>query len=76
MDRKKYLEMCCECSKLPKGALGIPTHVPDHLIIKVDNISLYPLQYILSYSNGQAKHTAVLHDLNANSVIQTDLLRL
>lgn len=76
MDRKKFLEMCCECSKLPKGALGIPTHVPDHLIINVDDIAFYPYQYVLSYDNGEIKHYAVLHDLRANSIIQTDLTRL
>lgn len=76
MDRKKFLEMCCECSKLPKGALGIPTHVPDHLVINVDDIAFYPYQYVLSYDNGEIKHYAVLHDLRANSIIQTDLTRL
>lgn len=76
MDRKKYLYMCCECSKLPKGAMGIPTQIPEELIIKFNDIEYYPYQYVLSYDNGKTRHSAVLHDVNANSVVQTNLLNL
>lgn len=76
MDRKTYLEMCCECSKLPKGTRNIPTHVPDGLKISVDGISFYPLHYILAFENGQARHYAVLHDLNTSSTLQTNLEKL
>ena len=76
MDRKQYLEMCCECSKLPKGSRNIPSYVPDNLIIKVNEIPFYPFQYILSYENGQIKHIAVLHDLKTNSTVQIELLNI
>lgn len=76
MDRKQYLEMCCECSKLPREVKNIPAHVPDNLIINHNGMRFYPVQYVLSYENGRTKHYAILHDLKADSVTQVDLEKL
>lgn len=76
MDRKKYLSMCEECSRIPKGAMGIPTHVPDHLILYYNDISYYPVAYKLYWENGEIQHRAELHSLQANSILSVNLLQL
>ena len=73
MDRKKFLSMCEECSRLPKGAMGIPAHVPEHLIVRHDGIPYYPVSYSLGWNDG---NTAVLHDIRQNSVTSVNLLQL
>lgn len=76
MDRKKFLSMCEECSRLPKGAMGIPVHVPEHLIVRHDGIPYYPVSYSLGWDDGNIVHTAVLHDIRQNSVTSVNLLQL
>lgn len=76
MDRKKYLTMCEECSRLPKGAMGIPAHVPERLILHYGGADYYPLAYRLSWENGEIRHRAELHDLRANTAVIVNLTEL
>ena len=76
MDRKKYLDMCKECSMLPKGALGIPTQIPEHLRLYVNGKPFYPVAYKLYWADGQIQHRAELHDIGVNCILSVNLLQL
>ena len=76
MDRKKFLSMCEECSRLPKGAMGIPAHVPEHLKLYVNGNTFYPVAYKLYWEDGHIQHRAELHDMSANCILSVNLLQL
>lgn len=73
MDRKLYLEMCQKVSVLPSGVLGIKQNVPDDLKVVHNGIAYYPISYKLSFDNGRPTHTAIIHDMRANSIMNADL---
>lgn len=73
MDRKLYLELCQKVSVLKNGICGIKENVPNELKVIHNGIEYYPISYELSFDNGQPTHTAILHDLKANSVMNVDL---
>ena len=76
MDRKLYLELCQKASVLKNGVCGIKENVPDELTVLYNGIKYYPVAYELSFNNGKPTHTAILHDLKANSIMNTDLERV
>lgn len=73
MQRDIFLQMCQKVSVLKNGVCGIKENVPDELKVICDGITYYPISYELSFNNGQPTHTAILHDLYANSIIGVDL---
>ena len=73
IERKTYLEMCQKVAVLPGGVLGIKQNVPDDLKVVHNGIAYYPISYKLSFDNGRPTHTAILHDLRANSIMNADL---
>ena len=74
IERKKYLEMCQKVSVLPGGVFGIKQNVPDDLKVVHNGIAYYPVAYELSFDDkGNVKHTAILHDLKANCIIDANL---
>lgn len=76
MDRTKFLRMCQKVSVLKNGICGIKENVPDELKVIHNGIEYYPTAYELSFDEGQPVHTAILHDLKANSIINADLERV
>lgn len=76
MDRTEFLKMCQKVSMLKSGILGIKENVPDELKVIHNGIVYYPVAYELSFDNGQPTHTAILHDLQANSITKCDLERV
>jgi hypothetical protein len=62
MDRTEYLNLCKQVSVLYP-------HIPAECIVKYEGIPYYPKAYQLSFDKGTTIHTAILHDLNAKSVI-------
>lgn len=76
MDRKLYLELCQRVSVLKNGICGIKENVPDELKVIYNGIAYYPVSYELSFDNGKPTHTAILHDLKANSITSADLGRV
>lgn len=76
MQRNEFLEMCQKVSILKSDALNIKQNIPDELKIVCDGIIYYPVSYELSFKKGEAIHTVILHDLNANSIIHADLQRV
>ena len=60
-------------SVLPGGVFGIKQNVPDDLKVVHNGIEYYPISYKLSFDNGRPAHTAILHDLKANSIMNANL---
>ena len=76
MDRKEFLELCQRVAVLPSASGGIKK-APSSLWVKCQEIAFYPVGYKLTYTNeGKPSHTAILHDLNANSIIECDLSKV
>ena len=69
IERAEFLQMCQRASTI-KG------DIPDDLKLKYNNIAYYPVAYELSFVNGETKHTAILGDLTAKSVVYVDLERV
>ena len=77
MDRKLYIELCQKVSVLKNGVCGIKENVPDELKVIYNGIAYYPVSYELSFDDkGNVRHTAILHDLKANSITSSDLGRV
>ena len=73
MQRDIFLKMCQKVSLLPGGVFGIKQNVPDDLKVVHNGIAYYPISYKLSFDNGRPTHTAILHDLKANCIMNADL---
>ena len=76
MDRAKFLDMCKRVAVLPGGICGIK-QTPPELHLKYNNMVFYPVGYKLTFTEeGEPSHTAILHDLKANSIVECDLLKV
>ena len=76
MDRAEYLEMCKRVAVLPDGIGGVKK-VPPELHLKYNGMTFYPTGYTLTFTkDGKPLHTAILHDLKANSILKCDLLKV
>ena len=73
MQRDIFLQMCQMVSVLPGGVFGIKQNVPDDLKVVHNGIAYYPISYKLSFDNGRPTHTAILHDLKANCIVNANL---
>ena len=73
MQRDIFLKMCQKVSVLPGGVFGIKQNVPDDLKVVHTGLAYYPISYKLSFDNGRPTHTAVLHDLKANCIMNANL---
>ena len=62
MDRTDYLNLC------KKVSIFLP-NIPDDCLVEYDGITYYPQSYELSFIKGNTIHTAIIHDLKANSVM-------
>lgn len=63
MERKRYLELCQRNAVQPKS-----------VVVWLDGIGYYPIEYRLGFDKeGKSVHSAVLHDLKANSIINCPL---
>ena len=66
MDRTEYLNLCKKVSVLSPN-------IPSDCLVEYDGVTYYPQSYQLSFDKGEAIHTAILHDLKANSVMRCPL---
>ena len=74
VDRTVFLQMCQKVSVLKNGICGIKENVPNELKVIHNGIEYYPVAYELSFDDkGNVRHTAILHDLKANSIMNVDL---
>jgi hypothetical protein len=76
MDRAKFLEMCKRVAVLPNGVGGMKD-TPPELHLKFNGVTFYPVGYKLTFTkDGKPSHTAILHDLKTNSILECDLLKV
>lgn len=69
MNRKLYIELCQKCAVIPNKQ-----NIPVDCLVMSNGIRYYPIGYELYFTEeGQPKHKAVLHDLQANSISYTSL---
>lgn len=74
MERKPYLELCQRCAVLPDGVMHTKIHIPDECKVTYNGVEYYPAGYKLTFDvTSKAVHIAILHDLNANCVIEVPL---
>ena len=73
IERNEFLQMCQKVSVLKNGIGGIKENVLNELKVIHNGIAYYPVSYELSFDNGKPTHTAILHDLKANSIMNVDL---
>lgn len=76
MDRTEFLQMAQKISVLRSGICGVKQNVPNELKVVHNGIVYYPIAYELSFDNGETQHTAILHDLKANSITRAELERV
>lgn len=76
METKEFLKMCQKISMLKNDSKGIKVKIPNELFVKVDKTIYYPLEYKMSFSQGKPRNIGILHDLNANSIIETNLEKI
>ena len=76
MDRAEFLEMCQKVAVLPDGIGGVKKISPE-LHLNYNGMTFYPIGYKLTFTkDGKPSHTAILHDLKANSIYECDLLKV
>ena len=75
MDRTEFLKLCQQVSTYPER-FGIRQKIPSELIVICDGISYYPKAYEIAFDKGNAKHRAILHALNTNSITYCDLKKV
>ena len=66
MDRTEYLNLC-------KKVSVITPQVSDYLV-EYEGITYYPQSYQLSFDNGNAIHTAIIHNFYCDSCGNEDVL--
>ena len=66
MDRTEFLNLCKKVSVL------LP-HIPDDCLVQYEGVTYYPQAYQLAFIKGTTVHTAILHDINAQSVMYCPL---
>lgn len=73
MDRTEYLNLCKRVSLLLPSIPTLLASLPTDCLVEYDGTTYYPQSYQLSFDEGRSIHTAILHDLKANSVIRCPL---
>lgn len=69
MERKEYLELCQKVALVKNSSCSDKQQELEKLKVVANDCKYYPVAYELKFDkNGNAIHTAVLHDLNARSV--------
>lgn len=74
MERAKFVNLCQMCSILPDDVGGVKKGLFDALLVKYNDVVYYPVAYKLGFDGkGKPVHTAILHDLKTNTVINAEL---
>lgn len=76
MERAEFLKLCQKVSTYPSGVCGIIENIPENMLIKYGTSVFYPVGYKLTFKAGKPQHTAILHSLKANGVIECDLQKV
>ena len=70
MERNEFLLMCQRVSALEFKSVPMCDRV------KFDGVVYFPCGYEMAFNKGVPQHTAILRDLNANTIIYANLERV
>lgn len=74
IERADYLHLCQKCAMLNVGINNIALDVPGDLRVVYNGIEYYPLAYAIYFNaDSTPRHIAILHDLQANAVVDANL---
>lgn len=76
LERAEYLKLCQKVSTYPRGVCGIIENIPENMLVEYATSVFYPEGYKLTFKEGKPQHTAILHSLKANAVIECDLEKI
>ena len=76
MERAEFLKLCQKASTYPSGVCGIIENIPANMLVEYDTSVFYPEGDKLTFKGGKPQHTAILHSLKANAVIECDLEKI
>ena len=76
MERAEFLKLCQKVSTYPSKVCGIIENIPENMLVEYGTSVFYPVGYKLTFKEGKPQHTAILHSLKANSVIECDLQKV
>lgn len=76
MERAEFLKLCQKVSTYPSGVCGIIENIPENMLVEYTASVFYPVGYKLTFKEGKPQHTAILHSLKANGVIECDLQKV
>lgn len=75
MERADFLKLCQKVSTFSTMG-GVINDIPENMLVEYATSVFYPVGYKLTFTNGKARHTAILHDLKANSEIECQLYKV
>ncbi len=76
MERAEFLKLCQKVSTYPSGVCGIIENIPENMLVEYGTSVFYPGGYKLTFKYGKPQHTAILHSLKANGIIECDLQKV
>lgn len=76
MERAVFLKLCQKVSTYPSGVCGIIENIPENMLVEYGTSVFYPVGHKLTFKEGKPQHTAILHSLKANGVIECDLQKV
>lgn len=76
MDRTEYLKLCQKVSMLSNNIYETIKDVPSELLVELDGINYYPVEFKITFRQGKQINIAVLHDLNTSMLIRTSVERI
>lgn len=76
MERTEYLNLCQKASIYKDRSGRVKRSILPSLLVQYKTLAYFPNGYILAFESGQARHTAILLDLNANSEVCCPLIEV
>lgn len=76
MERAEFLKLCQKGSTYSRGVCDIIEDIPENMLVEYATSVFYPAGYKLTFRDGKPQHTAILHSLKANGVIECDLQKV
>lgn len=76
MNRTEYLKLCQKVSMLSNNVCETIKDVPTELLVELDGINYYPVEFKITFRQGKQINVAILHDLNSPMIIRTSVERI
>lgn len=76
MDKTEYLKLCQKVSMLSNNVCETIKDVPTELLVELDGINYYPVEFKITFNQGKQINVAILHDLNSPMIIRASVERI